>query len=234
MKTAHLCRLTNDHLNAKQLKPIKITTLTAAIFFSALVGYGQATESSVMIDNANRNAVTITIDQPDNITGDALQQRLEHSGLKDKPKNGCMSFKGVTLAEISSEKVDIYTKVEKGPNNSSVVYMAVSRGYNNFTNSATDSAITQNIKNFLQSFVKNANDRSADVGISNRINDVNKDEKAYQKLLDEQRELQKKKSKIESRLTEIQNELDQRTTELDKKKSGVEDARAKRSSPNGQ
>lgn len=214
------------------MKSIKIITLIGAIFFSAMMTYGQATEGSVMIDNANRNAVTITIDQPDNITGDALRQRLEHSGLKDKPKNGVMSFKGVTLSEISAEKLDIYTKVEKGPNNSSVVYMAVSRGYNNFTSSATDSAITQNVKNFLQSFVKDANDRSADVGISNRMNDVNKDEKAYQKLLDEQRDLQKKKAKIENRLTEIQTELDARTVELNKKKTGVEDARAKRSAGN--
>jgi hypothetical protein len=210
------------------MRSIKIITLTATFLFSGVLLYAQPTETSIMIDNANRSAVTITIDQPDNITGDALQQRLEHSGLKDKPKNGIMSFKGVVLSEISAEKIDLYTKVEKGPNNSSVVYIAVSRGYNNFTNGPADSAITQNVKTFLLSFVKDANDRSADVGISNRINDVNKDQKAYQKLLDEQGDLQKKKTKIENRLLEIQNELDMRTVELNKKKTGVEDARAKR------
>ena len=203
-------------------------TLAAAAFFSGILAYGQATEGSVMIDNANRSAVTITIDQPDNVTGDALLQRMQRSGLQNKPKNGAMSFKGVILSDISAEKLDIYTKVEKGPNNSSVVYMAVSRGYNNFTNGTTDSVLTQNVKNFLQSLVKDANDRSADVGISNQINDVNKDQKAYQKLLDEQGDLQKKKTKIENRLVEIQNELDARTVEMNKKKSAIDDAKVKR------
>ncbi len=186
------------------------------------------------IENANRKAVTITIGQPDNITEDALQLRLEHAGLKDIAKSGVMSFKGVILSEISTEKVDIYTKVEKGPNNSSVVYMSVSRGYNNPVDDAADRAITENIKTFLLSFVKDANDRSADVGITNQIHDVNKDQKAYQKLLDEQHDLQKKKSTIENRLADIQNELDQRTVEMNKKKLAVEDAKAKRASTNGQ
>jgi hypothetical protein len=211
------------------MKYIKIISLTAAIIFSGFLLHAQPTEASVMIDNENRNAVTITIDQTDKITGDALQQRLERSGLKTKEKNGVMAYKGIILSEISTEKIDLYTKVEKGPNNSSVVYMAVSRGYNNFTNSGADSIITQNVKTFLVSFVKDANDRSADLGISNQINDVNKDQKAIQKLLDEQHDLQKKKTNIETRLTEIQNELDQKTIEINKKKSGLDDAKAKRS-----
>jgi hypothetical protein len=216
------------------MKNLKITVLTSFTLFSVILMYGQARDASVMIDNENRSAVMITIDQPEKITGDALQQRLERSGLKDKARNGVLRYKGVILSEICPDKVDIYTKVEQGPNNSSVVYMAVSRGYNNFTNSAADSGITQNVKNFLQSFVKDANYYSADVGISTMINDLNKDEKAYQKLLDEQRDLQKKKSNIESRLIEIQNELNARQEAINKKKAAVEDAKAKRGSISNQ
>lgn len=214
------------------MKYLKIASLTLLSLFPGFALLAQPAETSVMIDNANRKAVSITIDQPDNITGDALRLRIQHAGLKDNVKNGVMSFKGIVLSDISPETIDLYTKVEKGPNNSSIVYMAVSRGYNNSSNSAADSAITQNVKAFLVSLVKDANDRSVDVGISNRINDVNKDQKAYQKLLDEQSDLTKKKAKIDTRLLEIQNELDMRTTELNKKKTGVEDARAKRSETN--
>ena len=208
--------------------------LTAASLFSGMFLYGQTRDASVMIDKANRNAVMITIDQPEKITRDALHQRLERSGLKEKARNGVVSYKGVTLSEISPDKVDLYTKVEEGPNNSSVVYMAVSRGYNNFSNSTVDSTITQNVKTFLESFVKDADYHSADVGIKNQIKDVVKDEKSYQRLLDEQSDLQKKKSNIEKRLVEIQNELDVRQEGINKKKSGVEDAKVKRSNINGQ
>jgi len=182
-----------------------------------------------MIDNENRNAVVIGIDQPQNITLDALQLRMARSGLKEKSRNGMTKYKGVTFSEISADKLDIYTKVEKGPNNSSVVYMAVSRGYNNFTSTAVDSAITQNVKTFLQSFVKDANYHSADIGIGNQIDDMNKEQKAYQRLLDEQRDLQKKRSTIETRLAEIQNELITKSDLINKKKTGVEDAKVKRS-----
>lgn len=211
------------------MKQIKTLVLGVVAFLSVLVLYAQPREASVMIDNENRNAVMISIEQPEKITGEALQQRLQRSGLKERSRNGITKYKGITLSEISPDQVDIYTKVEKGPNNSSVVYMAVSHGYNNFTNGTADSLITENIKTFLQSFVKDADYHSADVGISNQISDVNKNEKAYQKLLDEQRNLLKKKSGIESRLIEIQNELAAKGELIDKKKTGIEDARIKRS-----
>jgi len=216
------------------MRYIKIILLSSVTLFTGTALYAQARDASVMIDKENRNAVMITIDQPEKITNEALQQRMERSGLKEKEKKGIVSFKGVTLSEISPDKVDIYTKVEAGPNNSSVVYMAVSRGYNNFTNTTVDSNITQNVKTFLESFVKDAATYSADVGIKNQINDVIKDEKKYQRLLEEQRDLQKKKLNIDNRLAEIQNELSVREDGINKKKSGVEDAKVKRSNINGQ
>lgn len=213
---------------------LKITTLTAATLFSSLYMNGQPREASVMIDKENRNAVMIAIDQPEKITREALQERMERSGLKEKSRNGVVKYKGVTLSEISPDQVDIYTKVEDGPNNSSVVYMSVSRGYNNFTSGAADSSITQNVKNFLQAFVTDAANHSADIGIANQISDVNKGEKAYQRLLDEQKDLQAKRSSIDNRLAEIQNELAAKSDEINKKKSGVEDAKLKRNNMTGQ
>ena len=203
-----------------------LAALSAILFATGL--HGQARDGSVMIDNENRNAEMIVINQPQKVAGDALQLRLERSGLKDKGKDGVFRYKGVILSEISPDKMDIYAKVEAGPNNTSIVYMAVSRGYNNFTNSGADSVIMQNVKTFLESMIKEADERSADVAISLRIDDINKDEKSYQKLLNEQSELQGKKTKIDNRLTEIQTELNSRQESLTKKKADMEDAKTRR------
>ena len=217
------------------MKHIKNFLLASVTIFSGMIVYGQeAKEASVMIDKANRNAVMIAIDQPEKITGDALLKRLERAGLKERPRNGVAKYKGVTLSEISPDKLDIYTKVEKGPNNSSIVYMAVSRGYDNFVNGTIDSTITQNVKTFLQSLIMDANTQSADVVINNQLNEVEKEEKAYQRLLDEQKDLQKKKSNIESRLNEIENDLKVKREVIEKKKSEVEDAKAKKSNLSSQ
>ncbi len=149
-KLAQLC----DQPQFLYMKYANTTLLTLAAIFSTICMYGQARDGSVMIDNANRNAEMISINQPVKVAVDALQQRMERSGLKEKGKDNVWSYKGVVLSEISPDKIDIYTKVEQGPNNTSIVYMAVSRGYNNFTNSGADSVITQNIKTFLESFIK--------------------------------------------------------------------------------
>jgi len=214
------------------MKKIKNLLLTSATMFATITIFAQAKPVSTIIEKENRNAVMIEIKQPVDIATGALQQKFERAGLKEKVRKGSASYKGVVLSEISKDKIDVYTKVESGPNNTSLVYMAVSKGYNNFTSSDADTVITQNIENFLNSFVKDADNHSADVDISNQIKSQDKSEKQYQKLLDEQKDLVAKKTKIENRLTEIQNEIDARKIELDKKKAGVEDSKAKRSTDN--
>jgi hypothetical protein len=214
------------------MKQIKILLLTSATMLSTVFIFAQAVPASTMIEKENRNAVMIVISQPVDITTDALQQKLERSGLKEKIKKGAGSYKGVILSEISRDKIDLYTKVDAGPNNTSVVYMAVSKGYNNFTSSDADTAVTANVEAFLNSFVKDANNYSADVDISNQIKGQEKSEKQYQKLLDEQKDLLKKKDKIDMRLVEIQNELNAQKIDVDKKKTGVEDSKTKKSSIN--
>jgi hypothetical protein len=213
------------------MKHIKIILIVSIFLSSGISIYGQAPaqarEGSVIIDKQNRNAVMISIDQPKNITEDALEQRFQRSGLKDRTRNGVAKYKEVVLSEISQEKLDIYTKVENGPNNSSIVYMTVSSGYDNF-NRSLDTNMTKNIKTFLESFVIDASLHSADIGISNLINEVNKEEKAYQRLSDEQTDLEKKQLTIANRLSEIEKERNTKKEVIDKKKTEVESAKTKR------
>ncbi|HLY68645.1 MAG TPA: hypothetical protein VKR53_02880 [Puia sp.] len=214
------------------MKKIKKVLLTALLISPTLIIFAQSSPVSTMIEKENRDAVMIEIKQPVDITTAALQQKLQRAGLNEKVKKGVASYKGVVLSEISKDKIDVYTKVESGPNNTSLVYMAVSKGYNNFTSSDADSVITQHVEAFLNSFVKDADNHFADVGISNQIKDVSKSEKEYQKLLDEQTDLEKKKIKIDNRLIEIQNELSVRKINLDKMKTGVQDAKTIRNDNN--
>lgn len=201
-----------------------------AIAMLVVCGYaiGQATPVSTMIEKTNRDAVMITINQPLKVTIDALQEKLSHAGLNERVRRGAASYKGVTLSEISKDKIDLYTKVESGPNNTSTVYMAVSKGYNNFTSAGTDSVLTENVITFLNSFVKDADNHFADLDISHQISDVNKSEKKYQQLVDEQTDLEKKKAAIDVRLAAIANELSSRRTDIDNKKIAVEDSKTRR------
>ena len=102
--------------------------------------------------------------------------------------------------------------IETDTDNSKVVYMTLSRGHNDFTRNATGSNITNNSTLILLPYVK-SRDESSDVGIS-IPNHINKKERIYRGLLNEQRDLEKRKSNIQNRLIEIQNDLDVRREEI--------------------
>ena len=207
-----------------------ILVLTVAIASTAV--YAQATIESIVIQKHNRNAVKLYIDQPEDVTADALTAKLKRSGLNGSKKKGITIYKGVTLSEISINKLDIYTRVEK-LGIGTVVYMAASKGYDNFT-SPEDTGITNNIVTFLNNFIPDANYRSVDVDLTAQTENITKQEKAYQKLLDEQKDTEKKRSDAEVKLVQLQNDLQAKQTEIDKLKADLEDMKVKRSNINQQ
>lgn len=209
------------------MKQIQIALLLAVAGFSALSAKAQTTEASVMIDKENRHAVMLPVDQPEKDTREALRLRLRGSGLQERMSGNVARYKGVVLSEISPEQVDIYTKVVPGPNNTSVVYMAVSRGYNNFTNSQTDSSINGRVKDFLLSFIGDANKHSGSIDITRQMDDIRKEEDGYQKLVNEQADLQKKRSAIDTRLLDIQSSLTLKRELIDGKKLALDNAKTK-------
>ncbi|MBC7888071.1 MAG: hypothetical protein H7Z13_09275 [Ferruginibacter sp.] len=58
------------------------------------------------------------------------------------------------------------------------------------------------------------NVNSAEVWVTTTVSYVQKEERIFQRLISEKRELQKKKSSIENRLIEIQNDLNVRREEI--------------------
>lgn len=209
----------------------KIIIAIAATVLSVTV-YAQATVESIVIQKHNRNAVKLYIDQPEDVTADALAAKLKRSGLNGNKKKGVSIYKGVTLSEISNTKLDIYTRVQK-LGVGSVVYMAASKGYDNFT-SPEDTGITNKIIVFLNNFIPDANYRSVDVDLTVQQASIEKQEKAYQKLLEEQKDTEKKKSDAEVKLLQLQNDIYAKQVEIDKLKAELDDLKAKRSTINQQ
>lgn len=199
---------------------------------SSVAIYAQATVESIVIQKHNRNAVKLYIDQPEDITADALAAKLKRSGLNGNKKKGISIYKGVILSEISNTKLDIYTRVEK-LGVGSVVYMAASTGYDNFA-SPEDTGITNKIIAFLNNFVPDANYRSVDVDLTAQQANIEKQEKAYQKLLEEQKDTEKKRSDAEVKLLQLQNDITAKQAEIEKLKYDLEDLKSKRSTINQQ
>ena len=111
--------------------------------------------------------------------------------------------------------------------------MAASKGYDNFT-TPEDETITQNIITFLNSFVSDANYRSVDVNLLSKQEAIDKEEKAYLKLLDDQKDTEKKRSEAEVKLVQLQNDILAKQTEIEKLKSELDDLKNKRTNFNQQ
>ena len=214
------------------MKNLKKIFLVIAFAFCASSINAQTSIEYILIQKQNRNAVKLEINQPEQITQTALDQRFNRSGLKGKTKKGTTLYKGVTLSEISTSKLDIYTRVIKH-GTGSIVYMAASKGYDNFAG-VEDIEITTKIEAFLLEFVNDANYRSVDVDLSAQIEDIAKQEKAYQKLLEDQKDTERKKADAEAKLIQIQNELDSKKSELEIKKASLEELKTKRTTINQQ
>jgi len=199
----------------------KIFLILALLAIATPGAYAQATVTSTMIEKENRNAVMIRIDHPVDLTTVALEQRMKRSGLTGKTHSNVTSYKAITLSEVADGKVDIYTKIEKGENNSSIVYMAVSKWYNSSTNAEPDSMITGNVKAFLNSFVKDANGYALDLMIATQLDEVSNAEKEYESLLSDQKDLDKKKADNESNTVDKGKEIQLKKEELDRKKEAL-------------
>ncbi len=189
---------------------------------------GQAKEGAVKIDKESQPCVMININRPQEITENALKERLELSGLKDGVKKGEGFYKEVVFSEISPDKLDIYTKVEKASNKSSIVYIAVTKVYDDLGVGTFDSLITDRLKIFLNSFVRDADNEYADVQISGQVKDLKNDRKSYDRLLKDQKKLERQKKKIEKQLVALQNEINAKRLSLDIQKSDLKDAEENR------
>lgn len=209
-----------------RMKKIKLLFMVIALMITSGI-YAQATIESIIIEKKNRNAVKLYIDQPEDITADALEAKLKRSGLSGKRNKGVTIYRGVTLSEISTSKLDIYTRVEKS-GIGSVVYMAASKGYDNFAG-PEDTEITDKIVAFLNSFTVDANQHSVDVNLLAQKENIEKQEKAYQKLLEEQKDTEKKKSDAEAKLVQLQNDIAAKAAEIERLKGDLESLKLKKS-----
>lgn len=126
-----------------------------AIQFSTGAIFGQAISMQTAMGRDNRNTMMVTIDQPVDTTIDEIQLMLKRMGLNLYLKNGLGDFRSVRMTKICVDKLDLFIKIMATHNNKSIIYMAVSRGYNTKNCKDTDSALASRLGLLLNGFVKN-------------------------------------------------------------------------------
>lgn len=178
-------------------------------------------------------AVVTEIPQVAGVTEDAIRQKLTQLGYNAKETKGVYVYKGIRIPEISNETFDVLLRVErKGrrEKDASVVYFAVSRGYENYVKESDDAELTGKIKQYCNNFSVWAEAAALEVAIKEQENQVKSAEKKLVDYNDESENLQKRKKKLEEDIEENKKNIEKQKTELENQKKALDILRAKRKS----
>lgn len=211
-------------INMKNLK-----TLAVALFISiaAIQSYAQnAHEVAVKISKVEQKAIAADYSYSKSLVQTALDGRFSRAGFgKSKSKSGFSVYSGVTWQEIApTDKLDVWVKTEEKKGNTTLTIL-ISRGYDNFMTSVTDSLQIENLKNFMNSL--NADIVAADLAekIEEQMKAVKVAEDKLAGLKKDNEKLQNDKQKIEKNIAQNEEAQKKSAADVDAEKAKLESLR---------
>jgi hypothetical protein len=173
--------------------------------------FGQATVKSVEFKKALRPALNLPLTFNSETAEQTILAKLKETGYKPEKsgsflnkknkEEGYYKFSGVELPELANQKLDLYFKVDPIDNDSnsrSSVTLLVSKGYENFVSSETDSATFAASEKFLNGFVQNTNVYNINQQLEENKHNIATSEKKWKELRDKQEDAKKKIVQLES------------------------------------
>ena len=178
-------------------------------------------------------AVIIEVPQKASVTEDAIRKKLTQLGYNAKESKGAYLYKGIRIADISSETFDVLLKVERKSRKEKdecIVYFAVSRGNENYIKADDDVIVTGNIKRYSLNFLPWAEAAALEEEIAGQEDKVKSVEKKLNDYTDESESLQKKLKKVQDDIEENKRNIEKQKTEVENQKKALDVLRAKRKS----
>jgi hypothetical protein len=222
---------------------MKKISIMMMLLSGTIVAVSQTTSSSVDFKNALRPALILPLAFDPKTAEKTILAELKETGYKPEKSGGFLNkknkeegyykFSGVTLPESGNQKLDLYFKVdpmEGDGNNRSSITLLVSKGYENFVSTESDSATFVASQNFLNGFVQNTNVFNINEKLDEQKQSLASSEKKWTNLRDRQEQTRKKIIELQSELTALQEEEKMQQQEVEKLRSGLKDLEARRTS----
>ena len=204
-----------------------ISTLLAGCLLT-LATSAQSVSTGVSYNKTTQPALMLLVPYSESITEGAILQKLRENGHDPETKgksfwkqnkvHGFYTFKGVVVKDIHQTPLDLYFKVEpkgKKDNETSTVYLMVSKGGEQFITPESDQTIHSGAKKFLNKLI----DESAAFKLKKEIEmqegEVKEAEEKLVKLKADEQELQKK-------IAQLQEEVRQNKMQQDSQSKVVE------------
>lgn len=203
----------------------KIQLFVLFVFCNLAMVFAQsATETTVDFEKkVPANALSITVPSSAKAVEAVLEEKFKKETKgKGKGAGKNTGFLGVTYAKISASTMDYYYRVEKADKDdkSANVLLFISLGNNNFIKSDKYPQEMAAAKGELESLLK-------EVKIYDLTENVKVQEKAVEKVLDQQKKLEGEMASLEKQLKETQANIEKNKGSQDKQKKSIEEEQNK-------
>lgn len=174
-----------------------------------------ATEGKISLLKADQPCVQADYNVSEDLLEEVISDKLAQYKIKkgDKVKGGFRVYKGVSIAEISDDKIDLYV-VTSGKNNNSKASILVSKGYDNFVSSASEPDMVEKMKTFLNSL-------NTPTLVAQIKYDIKKQEEVVDKTEKTEKSLIKDGQDLEKELKRIQEKIEQNKKDVENAKNNV-------------
>jgi hypothetical protein len=200
--------------------------LLSALLAASVVTDAQSLPTTVTYNNTMQPALTLELQNSVEMTEGTILQKLKQTGYdpntkghlfwKKNKKEGFYVFDGVALPDLDNQKLDMYFKVvpkSKEDKASSVIYLMISKGYDNFVSPEGDAALWNSAQSFLNSFVDRTTAFTLETDIKSQEKAVKESESRLVKYQEDEKELNSKMEKLQQEIAD--NHLNQQKQQTD-------------------
>lgn len=169
--------------------------------------FSQATETTAGFQGGRYPAFTTEYRFTPDVVTAAIRRRLTEDKIKTREKKEVISSEGIHYDVLTPQTIDLYFEVEgmgKKGKDGTTVNMFVSKGKDNFTNSAKDPELARNAIGYLDALRHYIALYDIRQQIGEQEKNIDREAKSYKKLL-------KNTQKAESRRYDLQGSLGKET-----------------------
>jgi hypothetical protein len=200
----------------------------------------QSAFSAITINKKVQPGLLLHLPNNTNVAEGTLLQKLKETGYKPETsgslfwkknkQDGFYVFNGVQLPPLNNQKLDLYFRIEKdkADKGNSLMYMLVSKGYDNFVSPDVDAVTFQAATAFLNGFIAGNVSFSLQQEIEAQEKLVLNAEKKLGNLQDEEKSLRKKAEQVQASIESNRSDMDLQTKEIANQKTILEGLKGKK------
>lgn len=194
--------------------------------------FGQVSEAVVEFNKAKRTVKSMEISDAPDIVEQAIKNKMLKSGYKPKESKGWMVFKDVHEPDISSERGDLYIKVERKSRKekeASLVYFFISKPGDQSTPVPFESNMLSG-DGFYSGVASYTVSERLEKDIRDQEEITKKAQKKYDDLVKDQTSLEKKIKNLQEELEDNKKKQETQVTEIENQRKTLEQLKSKRNS----